>query len=236
VIASAEAFDLLVEACPSYFAAESLDRYVAAFEEQATPDLFVRISAFALHVVDLLAAGATPAPGARAAGLVPRPDLAAPGELDAVFVTVERLLTDGDEDTVELVTLGFLETVQNVVSHDDVAVSAATVFARLGPEAARVWLEHEELWNEAARWRHDGPRVDIEDYEGITDPNLRRYFQTNKRRMPDGALIGASDIVHYQSELQGISPITPAGRPRIPWAAVAVGLVLAICVAIAKYR
>jgi hypothetical protein len=218
VIASAEAFDQLVEACPSYFAAESLDRYVAAFEEQATPDLYVRISAFALHIVDLLAARAASA------------------ELDAVFDTVERLLTDGDDDTVELVTLGFLETVQNVVSHDDVAVAAADVFERLGPQAARVWVEHEELWNEAARWRHDGPRVDVDDYEGITDPNLRRYFQTNKRRMPDGALIGASDIVHYQSELQGISPITPAGRPRIPWAAVAVGLVLAICVAIAKYR
>lgn len=217
MIASDRAFDLLVESCPSYFAATDLDRYIAAFEDEDAPDLFVRVTAFAHHVVELVA-------GARV------------DEARAVFATVERLLEDGDEDTVELVDLGLIETLQNVVSHDDVLVGADRVLPLLGPIATKVWVEHDELWNEAGRWRHDGPRVEQVDYDNIIDPNLRRYFQAHKRKLADGALISASDIVHYQTELRNISPITPAGRPRVPWAAVLVGLVLALAFAVALYR
>ena len=108
--------------------------------------------------------------------------------------------------------------------------------ALLGPRASVVWVEHDNLWTEAGRWRHDGPRVEVDDLDRIVDPNLRRYYQANKRVMADGALISASDIVNYQTEVRNISPITPAGRPRIPWPAVVVGLVLALCVAIALAR
>ena len=217
MIASDRAFDLLVESCPSYFAATDLDRYIAAFEDEDAPDLFVRVTAFAHHVVELVASA--------------RLD-----EARAVFATVESLLEDGDEDTVELVDLGLIETLQNVVSHDDILVGADRMVPLLGPVAARVWAEHEELWNEAGRWRHDGPRVEQVDYDNIIDPNLRRYFQAHKRKLADGALISASDIVHYQTELRNISPITPAGRPHVPWAAVIVGLVLAVAFAVALYR
>lgn len=217
MITSDKAYDLLVEACPSYFGATDLDRYVAAFEEADDPDLFVRISAFAHHLVDLIVAD--------------RLD-----EVDAVMVAVERLLEDGDDDTVELVELGLIEAMQNIVSHDDVLIGPDRVTPRLGPRAARVWADHEHLWHEAGRWRHDGPRVEQVDYDNVVDPNLRRYFQASKRRLDDGALISASDIVHYQTEVRNISPITPAGRPHIPWPALVVGLVLALCVVVALYR
>jgi hypothetical protein len=217
VITTDEAFDLLVESSPSYFATRHLDEYLAAFEEEGQPDLFVRTSAFAHHVVELLAAG--------------RDD-----EARAVFVTIEHLLEDGDEDTVELVELGLIEAVQNIVSHEDVLVGPDRVVPLLGPRAAGLWETHAELWRDAGRWRHDGPRVEQADYDRIVDPNLKRYFQAHKRRLDDGALISASDIVHYQSELANLSPITPAGRPRIPWTAVAIGLVLAVCLAIALNR
>jgi hypothetical protein len=217
MITSDQAFDLLVESSPSYFGATDLDRFVAAFEEVDDPDLFVRISAFAHHLVDLIVANQT-------------------DEVHSVFGTVERLLDDGDEDTVELVELGLIEAIQNIVSHADVLIGPDRVVPLLGPSATKVWNDHEHLWNEAGRWRHDGPRVEQVDYDNIIDPNLRRYFQASKRRLDDGALISASDIVHYQTEVRNISPLTPAGRPRIPWPAVVVGLVLALCVAVALYR
>jgi hypothetical protein len=216
-ITSGEAFDLFVEACPSYWAADGLDRYIAAFEDEGRPDLFVRVSALAHHLVELLAAGRT-------------------AELPDVFAAVDRVLGDGDEDAIELVELGLLESMQNIVSHDDVLVGPDRVVPFLGPRAASVWAEHDELWREAGRWRHDGPRIGPADYHAIVDPDLRRYYQAHKRQVDEGVLISASDIVHYQSELQHLSPITPAGRPRIPWAALVVGLVLAVCVAVALYH
>ena len=216
MITSDKAFDLLVESCPSYWAAAELDRYVAAFEEPEDPDLFVRVSAFALHLVELISAVQL-------------------DEVRSVFAIVEDLLDEGDAETTELIDLGLLESIQNIVSHDDVLISADRVLPILGPLATKRWNKDTELWIEAGRWRHDGPRVEQADYANITDPNLRRYFQAHKRLLADGALISASDIVHYQTELRNISPILPAGRPAIPWPSVIVGLVLAVCVLIALY-
>ena len=212
-----EAFDRLVEACPSYFGAHDLDRYVEAFEDPDAPDLFVRTSALALHVVDELAAG-------RDAGLVP------------FFAAVDEIVADGDDEAVELIELGLVEPLQNITSHDDVPVDASAVRDRLHGAALRVWDEHDQLWQDAARWRHGGPRVDQSDYDTITDPDLRRYFQAHKRLMGEGVLIGASDIVHYQTELRDMSAFHPARRGRFPWAALLVGLAIAIALAIAIYR
>lgn len=217
MITSDEAFDLLVGACPSYFAASDLDRYVAKFEDPDTPDLFVRTTALSHHLVALIAAG-------------DRADVA------AVADVLEQLLTEGDEDTVELAELGVIESLQNIVSHQDVAVAPDQVLAVLGPGAATVWLEHTKVWIDAGAWRHDGPRVTEADYAAVGDPDLRRYFQAHKRRLDDGVLISANDIVHYQIELAKLSPLTPAGRPRIPWPAVIVGLLLAVAAAVAVTR
>jgi len=217
VISSDEAFDLLVGACPSYFGASDLDRYVSSLEDDDTPDLFVRTSAFAHHLVALIEADRL-------------------AEVRAVADVLERLLDEGDEDTLELVELGLVESLQNIVSHRDVAVGPDQVLALLGPSAAAVWLDHDKLWIDAGAWRHDGPRVDEDAYAGIGDPDLRRYFQAHKRRLDDGVLIGANDIVHYQTELSKLSPLTPAGRPQVPWPAVIVGLLLAVAAAIAIAR
>jgi len=212
-----EAFDRMVEACPSYFGASDLDRYVEAFEDPDSPDLFVRTSALALHVVDEVVAGRADA-------------------LEPFFATVDEIVEVGDEEAIELVELGLVEALQNISSHDDVAVDASVVRDQLHGAALRVWDEHDQLWRDAARWRHGGPRVDQADYDTITDPDLRRYFQAHKRLMGDGVLIGASDIVHYQTELRDMSALHPARRGRFPWAAVIVGLAIAIALAIAIYR
>src|SRR4051794_17467266 len=115
------AFDLLVEACPSYWAADRLDGYLAAFEDAGEPHLFIRISAFSHHLIELMTGS----------------DLT---EVQAVFETVEHLLTEGDADTIELVELGLLESLQNIVSHDDLLIGPERVAPLLGPKASRVWV------------------------------------------------------------------------------------------------
>ena len=155
----------------------------------------------------------------------------------AVAAVVEELLDDGDEDTVELVELGIVESLQNIVSHRDVEVGARR---RCSPCSARrrprSGSSTTSSGSTPAPWRHDGPRVTESDYVDIGDPDLRRYFQAHKRRLDDGVLISANDIVHYQTELAKLSPLMPAGRPQIPWPAVIVGLLLAAAAAVAVTR
>jgi hypothetical protein len=212
-----QAYALLVASCPSFAASGGYGRYVSSFEEADVADPFVRVGALAHHVVALAAAR----------------DLE---EVGWVLDQVERVLAEGDADAVELVSLGLLEPLRNIVSHDDVALGADELATVLGPDAAEVWAENEELWESAARWRHRGGRVDIGDYDRVTNPELRRYLQAHKRRMPDGVLIGASDVVSYQRQVQGISPLRPAGGARVPWVALAVGLALAAATLLAVLR
>jgi hypothetical protein len=211
-----EAFALLLGSCPSFAAGGGLARYVSSFEEPGSPDLYVRAEALAHHAVELAA----------------RRDVE---EVGWLLDTVERVLAEGDEEAVDLVVLGFLEPLRNIVSHGDVGVRAEELAGVLGPEAAEAWSENETLWEDAARWRHAGGRVDIADYDAVAHPELRRYLQAHKRRTSDGVLIGASDVVRYQRQVMGLSPILPAG-PRVPWAAVIVGLVLAAAALIALAR
>jgi hypothetical protein len=203
-----EAFAELLGSCPSFAAGGGLARYVSSFEEPGTPDPYVRAEALAHHVVDLAA----------------RRDVE---EVGWLLDTVERVLAEGEEEAVDLVVLGFLEPLRNIVSHDDVGVRAEELAGVLGPEAAEAWSENETLWEDAARWRRAGGRVDIADYQAVAHPELRRYLQAHKRRTTDGLLIGASDVVRYQRQVMDLSPLRPAGGPRVPWSAVIVGLVLA---------
>jgi hypothetical protein len=203
-----EAYALLLGSCPSFAASGGYHRYVSSFEEADTADPYVRVGALAHHVI-VLAAGR---------------DLE---EVGWLLAQVERVLAEGDADAVELVSLGLLEPLRNIVSHDDVALAADELASVLGPDATEVWHENEELWESAAQWCHRGARVELTDYDKVTNPELRRYLQAHKRRMSDGVLIGASDVVSYQRQVQGLSPVRPAGGPRVPWWAVALGLTLA---------
>jgi hypothetical protein len=209
-----EAYALLLGSCPSFAASGGYARYISSFEEADAADPYVRVGALAHHVV----------------ALADRRDLE---EVGWLLDQVERVLAEGDAEAVELVSLGLLETLRNIVSHDDVNLGAGDLASVLGPDATEVWRENEELWESAARWRHRSARVEVTDYDKVTNPELRRYLQAHKRRMNDGALIGASDVVSYQRQVQGLSPVRPAGGPRVPWWAVAAGLALAVAALIA---
>jgi hypothetical protein len=204
-----EAFSLMLASCPSFGIDRDLARYVSAFEEPDEPDVFTRVGALAHHVV----------------ALIEKRDLE---EVGWVLSSVERVLAEGDEDAVELVVLGFLEPLRNIVSHDDVAVAADELAAVLGPDAAAAWAQNERLWEAAARWRG------LDEYRAVDHPDLRRYLRSHKRRMTDGVLLGAADVVRYQQRVQGLSP--PGGRRRLPWLAIAVGLAMVVLTVVMVVR
>lgn len=209
------AYDRLVGACPALLADDGLAAWVACFEEEGHPDRYVRLAALAHHVVDAAAGGHVE-------------------EVRDVLDAAEAVLDDGgvDADAVALVRMGLVEPVQNICSHDDVPVDADDLALLLGPRTRQVWDDADRLWAEAGRLAPGEPRVTVEHYRQVTDPDLRRYLQSGRRRLPDGRLMAANDIVRYQQRAGAGARAGSAGRGSgVGWAIVAVvALVLAVAV------
>ncbi len=209
----------MVTACPSFLADADLHRWTATFEDEDTPDLFVRTSALALHLVELLREGRLE-------------------EVTPAATVVEGLLDDGDDATRELATLGLLEALGNITSHDDVGVGPGRVRAVLGPSAMQAWHGLDAMWSAAAALAAatSGPRVTVEDYAAISDPDLRRFFQVHRRAFPGGVIVGEADVLRAQTEQVRVSvvggPADGGIRSGMPWAAVLSGLALALAVAV----
>jgi hypothetical protein len=204
-----QAFVQLTTSCPSFAASGGLPAYVASFEDEATPDVFVRTTALAHHVVDRLCGGDAE-------------------EVAWLATAVEGVLSDGDAEARELAVLGLLEPLRNIVSHHDVALRADDVAALLGPAGAAAWRANETLWAEAAAAGSPALRVTVAEYDAVGDPQLRRYLQAHKRRMADGTLAGSTDVVRYQAAGSGADApaAPPAVRRRVPWTLVVAALVL----------
>lgn len=65
-------------------------------------------------------------------------------ELKPLFEVIERMLSEGNEDTRGLASVGFIETLQCNASHRDFG---AEVFKHwLGPLSAQAWGQIEALW------------------------------------------------------------------------------------------
>jgi hypothetical protein len=213
-----ETVDRLIEACPSFLGATALFEYVEWSEDEDRADPYVRAAAFSQHVVDRIAARDV-------------------DELPGVFATVEDLLDGGDRDTHDLVTMGFFEVLQNICSHDDVTVDVGSVELLLGPRAAEAWIELDQLWASAAtRVPSEGPRVTEADYLGVTDPNLKVYLRTTRRKQLDGILLSGADVLRYEHWVADVTWRSPEARRRANRTALLVGLVLAVAVAIALLR
>ena len=145
---------------------------------------------FAHHVVDCVAAG----------------DHAA---VAPTFAIVEAVLTAGTSHEVSVVRNGFLETLQNIVSHRDVSLTGSDFLPLLGPRSTEVWHELNETWLLAAAARPEGGAVSVDDYLGVTDPDLRRHLQANRRELTDGRMIGVSDVLAYeQTQAAGLRSAT----------------------------
>lgn len=204
-----QAFDLLMAACPSALADGAVDAYAAAFEDADEPSRYVRTSALAQHLVACLESGST-------------------AEVRSVADAIEVILADGDDDAVQLVRMGLVEDLQNTCSHHDVGVDGGDVAALLGPAGRRTWDEVDQLWFDAGRWADDSLRVTVAQYDAVTDPNLRAYLRASKRRMPDGMLVGLSDIVAYETMRGELTGVPGLGRGGPRW-----GVLAAIIVVVA---
>jgi len=214
-----EAFADLTGSCPSFAASGGLPAYVASFEEAESPDVFVRTTALAHHVADRLGAGDAE-------------------EVAWLAGAVERVLTEGDPEARELATLGLLEPLRNIVSHDDAGLRAGDVAALLGPAGAAAWRDNEALWVQAAEAGSPGLRVTAAEYDAVADPQLRRYLQAHKRRMPDGTLAGSTDVVRYQEARAGTgAPVAPpARRHHLPWTLVVAAIGFALLLVLLTWR
>ncbi|MBI2705271.1 MAG: hypothetical protein HYX32_08295 [Actinobacteria bacterium] len=212
-----QALDRLIESCPSFLGATDLYEYMQWSEEEDTPDPFVRVATFAQHVVRLAEAGDA-------------------DDLPTVFTTLDQLIEEGDPDTVELVRLGFVESLQNICSHEDVKVTANDILPLLGPAATDVWIELEALWAAASQSLHDVPRASEGDYLGVDDPNLKLYLRIGKRRLPNGSLVSATDILRYETAVADATWRSPEARRRVNVTSLVVGLALALALAIAIFR
>jgi len=87
---------------------------------------FNDVAVFARHVVNSYAIGKT-------------------GEFPALFELLEKLVEQGDQSIVELVTIGLLEDIQTVASNRDFGYDVFEPW--LGPACAREWARLEATWN-----------------------------------------------------------------------------------------
>jgi len=69
------------------------------------------------------------------------------GKLDEtlrVFQLLEKVLVEGDQETKDLIGLGFFETLQNVASHRPQGNRAYEQF--FGPMSKEIWSELQKMW------------------------------------------------------------------------------------------
>jgi hypothetical protein len=178
VIRRDEALLLLRDACPSFRAFE-VPQY--ADDQHGFADM-AELSALARHLVDLAERGDA-------------------DEFPAVFAVVDRLLVDGDDDTVAYVRTHLIEDIQNITSHRDVGVSPEGFRSVLGPIGLDAWDELDEAW-QAAIHHADAevggrPRPRATDY--LDAHHMRREVQSMTREMPDGTLASPADVLRYEA-------------------------------------
>lgn len=166
----------LGRACPSW----AVTNPVMSAAPLDGPRDYEPVGAFVHHLVDLGEQGRTE-------------------EYPAVFETVEQILDDGDGDAVSLIRTGFVEDLQNVVSHRDVALDGDEFEPYLGPTTAGVWQELAQAWAAAA----DSPeartgRPSAEEFLSLA-PTERRRVQSMTRELPDGTLAAPSDVLRYEA-------------------------------------
>jgi len=210
--AAAAALDALIAACPSFLGATALFDYIEWQEEEGEADTYTRAGALAHHLVDLLARNDT-------------------DELTGVFRELEAQLADGGE-AEELGRMGVVESLQNICSHTDVVVDVEQFKMLLGPRGAETWRELDRLWTEAGSREPPVPRPTEAEYLEVTDPNVRLYLRIHRRRMDDGTLVSASDVLRFETFVADITYTSRRSFQRALMTSALFGLAIAIAVAV----
>ena len=112
----------LLKACPS--AKEQWEEHLEDWGDEKS-GYYNDISIIAHHIVESFTSGNTE-------------------EFCNIFNAMEELLKDGDSEVMELASIGLIEDIQNIASHQD---HGYTVFEKwLGPLSTQAWREIEGIW------------------------------------------------------------------------------------------
>jgi len=114
------------------------------------------------------------------------------------LANVDAMMAEGTPEQRTSFGVKVLETLQNLLSHPDAAVSPGDVRARLGPALGLLWDELDAHWAVVARWVDANAtgeaRLTAGTAYSIDDPDLALTVRSMHRRMPDGRFVGVSDV------------------------------------------
>jgi len=113
----------LVQACPSF--EPEWQRFRDEWRDEDELPLYLSLGEFACHIINLLSRGDT-------------------ARFPAIFNTVERLHVDGDDYVREAVTIGVLESLQNLNLHSTTEPEQFRPFLR--PNSERWWNKLYDFW------------------------------------------------------------------------------------------
>ncbi len=121
-ITASNLIPLLLECCPG--ARWRWEEHLASWSDEPAGS-YNDLSVFAHHIVDRHAAGIT-------------------DEHAALFRLIEQVLTNGDEESRELVAIGLLEDIQVIASNQP--FGAAAFVPWLGPQSRAAWQTTTAQW------------------------------------------------------------------------------------------
>jgi hypothetical protein len=130
LISRVEVIPALLQACPSF--QNTWDEHCY---EHDPPLIYVALGDFARHLLDLHRNGDT-------------------HTISNVCRVIEQFCLAGDADVQEIVTIGVLESIQNVWSHSD--VDPVHFRGHLQPESGQLWDELNAFWRGDRRYVGEG--------------------------------------------------------------------------------
>lgn len=128
-ITAEQVIPLLLAACPSF-----QPRWDEHLKEYGKPLLYVALGDFARHLLELYQRHET-------------------GVFPAVARVIERLHIEGDGYVREVASIGLLEGIQNVWSHD---IDPELFAPYLLPESTRWWRSLNDFWSGKSRFVGEG--------------------------------------------------------------------------------
>ena len=121
-----EMLPMLVESCPSF--SEKWEEHKKEYADEENYLIYIALSEFAQHLIELEQEDQT-------------------SEFEDIFNLIEKFHIKGEHYTKEAVTIGLLESLQNVLGIDELK------FVKyLKPETMKWWNELNKFWNSEIKY------------------------------------------------------------------------------------
>ena len=122
-------------------------------------------------------------------------------ELSATLEAAEHLLSRRASDPEGAhVAWDFIEDLQLLASFPDTALRPVDVEPLLGPLGRSQWDTLDEQWQTvAASLSVSASDMTLDRYRTLSDPRVIRLFRSTYRVMPDGRMVGLSDVLKWEA-------------------------------------